>query len=487
MDQKLTLYELSQWIKRALEQSISDAVWVIAEISELKEHRNGHCYIELVEKQQNAMVARARATIWSYTYRVLKPYFETTTGQLFTQGIKVLMQVSVEYHPLYGLSLNVKDIDPAYTMGDMALRRKEIIEQLQREGIFDLNRELEMPLVPQRIAVISSATAAGYQDFMDQLANNVRSIQFETRLFEAYMQGAETVPSIIAALGQIFEQEDNFDAVAIIRGGGAITDLSSFDDYDLAFHITQFPLPVVTGIGHQKDDTIIDLVAHTRMKTPTAVAEFFIGRATEFLDRLAQMQEAVVMQARHLLEVRQEQLADFADTLQQGVKNYIDDKNRLLIKSGNRLQQSVSRYAFNKKYLLNNLKYKLVSIVTAWRSERQRELDRRAVEVRSGVHRTMIREQRQLQQTGERIRPVTARLLSRELERIGRYENTTRLLDPQQVLNRGYTLTMKGGRIVKSIDFLERDETIETRFADGQIESIITKKRRYGNKEGELQ
>jgi len=267
MVNKLTLSELNERIRDALLEAFPGMVWVIAEVSELKENRSGHCYLELVEKEGNEIVARSRATIWSYTYRMLKPYFETTTGQLFTQGIKILVQASVEYHPAYGLSLNIKDIDPTYTVGDMALQRKEIIDRLQKEGVFDMNRELNLPLVPQKIAVISSATAAGYQDFMNQLESNEYGFVFYTRLFEAFMQGAEAVPSIIRALERIFQYEDFFDAVVIIRGGGATADLSSFDNYELAINITQFPLPVITGIGHEKDDTIIDLVAHTRLKT----------------------------------------------------------------------------------------------------------------------------------------------------------------------------------------------------------------------------
>jgi len=277
MDQKLTLSELNKQIGDVLESAFPKGVWVVGEISELKENRNGHCYLELIEKQGIEIVARSRATIWSYTYRMLKPYFETSTGQLFTSGIKILVQVSVEFHAAYGLSLNIKDIDPVYTVGDMAMQRREIVDRLKTEGVFEMNKELQLPLVPQKIAVISSATAAGYQDFVNQLDNNKQGFVFYIKLFQATMQGTETAPSIMAALERIFGYDDFFDAVVIIRGGGATADLSSFDNYDLAYFVTQFPLPVITGIGHEKDDTIVDLVAHTRLKTPTAVAEFFIA------------------------------------------------------------------------------------------------------------------------------------------------------------------------------------------------------------------
>ena len=230
MDAKFTLSELNNQIKDALVGAFPTSVWVVAEISELKENRSGHCYLELVEKKGNNIVARSRATIWSYTFRILKPYFETTTGQIFNAGIKILVQVSVEYHLSFGLSLNVRDIDPTYTIGDLALQRKEIIDRLKAEGVFDMNKEIELPVVPQKIAVISSETAAGYQDFINQLENNEFGFKFYTKLFQASMQGAETVSSIIYALERIFDYEDFFDAVVIIRGGGATADLRSLDN-----------------------------------------------------------------------------------------------------------------------------------------------------------------------------------------------------------------------------------------------------------------
>ena len=476
MEQKLTLLELNQWIKDALSDAIPGTVWVVAEISELKENRNGHCYLELVEKQGNDIIARGRATIWSYTYRILKPYFETTTGRFFTHGIKVLVQVSVEYHPAYGLSLNIKDIDPAYTVGDMALQRKEIIERLQNEGVFDMNKELELPLVPQKIAVISSKTAAGYQDFINQLENNSQGIRFYTHLFEAYMQGSEAVPSIMAALDRIFEYEDFFDAVAIIRGGGATADLSSFDNYDLAFHVTQFPLPVITGIGHEKDDTIIDLVAHTRMKTPTAVAEFFISGAERFYERLTGLEEEVVHLVREALDSNKQQLEDFAENLNRFIGAFINEKNKQLIKTGNSLQQQVSRFVFNKKYELNNFKHDLHSAFSVWKAETNNNFDKKLRILKRLSNEIFIKKTAGLNQLKSLVKHQSTRFLATEKERVVKNENFIRLLNPENVLKRGYTLTLKDGRIVKSAERLQLNDEILTRFSDGQIESRITKK-----------
>jgi len=476
MEQKLTLSELNQWIKDALNTAIPGAVWLVAEISELKENRNGHCYLELVEKERADIVARARATIWSYTYRMLKPYFETSTGQSFSHGIKVLVQVSVEFHPAYGLSLNIKDIDPAYTVGDMALHRKEIIEQLKSDGVFNMNKELPLPLVPQRIAVISSKTAAGFQDFMDQLEKNSAGIKFYPRLFEAYMQGADAPSSIIAALERVFKYENFFDAVAIIRGGGAAADLSSFDNYDLAFNVTQFPLPVITGIGHEKDDTIIDLVAHTRLKTPTAVAEFFIQGAGVFYERLSEMEEEVVKLVRETIDTHREKLEDHAEKLQQVVNQFIDFKNRQLIKSGNVFQQKMNYFVFHRQVELNHLNHHLHSAVAVRKVQARNMIERQRRVIKQVTRQVFLREEAVLKQWKQHLNNGYDRIIAKEQERINRNQNAVRLLDPENVLNRGYTLTLKRGRILKSASSLKLDDEIETRFADGKVNSIITKK-----------
>jgi exodeoxyribonuclease VII large subunit len=447
----------------------------VAEISEMKENRSGHCYLELIEKEEESIVARARATIWSYTYRMLKPYFETSTGQLFTQGLKILVKVSVEYHPAYGLSLNIKDIDPAYTMGDLALQRKEIIDRLQREGVFDMNKELVLPLVPQKIAVISSGTAAGYLDFMNQLESNELGVRFYTHLFEAYMQGSEAVPSIISALERIFQHEDFFDAVAIIRGGGATADLSCFDNYELAFNITQFPLPVITGIGHEKDDTIIDMVAHTRLKTPTAVAEFFINGTEVFYDRLMQLEEEVVSLARDHVETKNRELEDLAGDFQQLTSRFIDKKINQLTATGNKLQHGVNRFAFNKKYELNNMQHDLQSAVSVWNVGKKNQLERAHRLLKQVAGETIFREMTNFDRIESRLKNGANYLLSKESERLHLNENSVRLLDPEKVLKRGYTLSMKDGKIIKSAKQISPGDEMETRFADGSVKSKITK------------
>ena len=295
----LSLYELNALVRQALERQVSATYWVQAELSDVRVNASGHCYVEFVQKSPrgNALVAKARGTIWANVFQMLKPYFEEATGQTFAPGIKVLVCVSVSFHELYGYSLMVHDIDPAYTLGDLAQRRREILRQLEEEGVLTLNKELPMPLLPQRVAVISSPTAAGYGDFRHQLEHNPRGYYFKTELFPAVMQGDAVEETVLDALDRINARLAEFDVVVIIRGGGATSDLSGFDTYMLAAACAQFPLPIITGIGHERDDTVLDAVAHTRVKTPTAAAEHLIARMDETAGRLydlaGRMQQAV--------------------------------------------------------------------------------------------------------------------------------------------------------------------------------------------------
>ncbi len=476
MDQKLTLSELNKKIGEVLAGAFPVGVWVVGEISELKENRNGHCYLELIEKQGNEIIARSRATIWSYTFRMLKPYFETTTGQLFSPGIKILVQVSVEFHPSFGLSLNIRDIDPVYTVGDMALQRNEIISRLKAEGVFDMNRELDLPLVPQKIAVISSATAAGYQDFINQLQNNQQGYKFYTKLFQATMQGVETVPTIINALERIYQYEDFFDAVVIIRGGGATADLSSFDNYDLAYHVTQFPLPVITGIGHEKDDTIIDLVAHTRLKTPTAVAEFLIAGVDRFAVKLNELETGIIQYTREILTEKQDDLEEKATSLSYIVKSYISAKNSQLGKTGTRMLYSVRHFSMLKEQQSARLKNRIFPALKVLFSVKRNEVEQKTVYLKHDIQRIFLKRRMMADQLNQRIGQLSEKMMEREKERLHFNENTLRLISPANVLKRGYTITLKEGKIIKSVEKLNVGEQIETYFSDGKSESRIIKK-----------
>ena len=295
IDSPLTLYSLNNLVRNAVADAMPSRYWVTGELSEVRETATGHCYIELVQRDEKTqeMVAKARGTIWARIYSMLRPYFLEQTGQKFAAGLKVLLQVTVSFHELYGYTLDVCDIEPAYTVGDIARQRLLVIKRLTEEGVIGLNKELEIPLLPQRIAIISSATAAGYGDFCDQLMNNRYGFVFYPHLFPAPMQGNTAEQGIIDALDRIAAHAECWDAVVIIRGGGATSDLGCFDSYDLANNCAQFPLPIITGIGHLRDESVLDIVAHTSAKTPTAVAELLIHAMLANESMLDGLQEGI--------------------------------------------------------------------------------------------------------------------------------------------------------------------------------------------------
>ena len=326
MEKALTLYELNSLVRETIEEELHQEYWVEAELSEVREVR-GHCYMQLVQydrseeggkrkRYENTPIAQASAKCWQSSWQLLRPYFEKETGQRLHAGMKVLLQVYANFHETYGFSWIVTDIDPTYTMGDMARKRQEIIRVLKEEGVFDLQKELPLPLFCQRIAVISSANAAGYGDFVNQLENNEYGFQFHTRLFPAVMQGEDVEKSVIAALEQIFRGSENtFDCVVIIRGGGATADLSGFDTLALAENVANFPIPIITGIGHERDESILDMVSHTRVKTPTAAAAFLIDHLKEVLEVLNDAQERITRYAQQKLSTLDAQLSVVAEAI----------------------------------------------------------------------------------------------------------------------------------------------------------------------------
>ena len=313
----LTLHELNSMVRDAIEMELTDEYWVQAELAECRENR-GHCYMELVQKEEdsNTPIARASAKCWKTTWMMVRPHFERETGQTLHAGMKVLLKVFPQFHEAYGFSWIVTNIDPTYTLGDLARRRQQIIAQLKQEGVFDLQRELHFPLFTKRVAVISAPTAAGYGDFCRQLEENEYGFRFEVTLFPATMQGEAVEKSIIAALNSINEQIEQFDVIVIIRGGGATSDLSGFDTLALAENVAQFPLPIITGIGHDRDESILDMVANQHVKTPTAAAALLIDHLKRVADRIADARQRIptlalhiINDSRHRIELQQNRLA----------------------------------------------------------------------------------------------------------------------------------------------------------------------------------
>lgn len=286
--EKYSLKELCDWIQEMVENDLPDRYWVCAEIASMSVR--GHCYMELVEKAENGILAaKVRATCWSNVYHLLSAYFQQETGQVLHIGLQVMLEVSVEFHAVYGLSLNVWNIDPTYTLGDLAKQRQATIQQLTEDGVMDLQKALQIPSLPRRVAVISSADAAGYGDFCDQLKHNRFGFKFHVQLYPAVVQGDTAARSVVQALNSIAALEEEWDVVIIIRGGGASTDMSCFDDYNLASHCAQFPLPIIAGIGHTRDVSVVDMVVHTSVKTPTAAAEWLIERVAEQVERVGSL------------------------------------------------------------------------------------------------------------------------------------------------------------------------------------------------------
>ena len=403
-------------------------VWVTAETSDLR--RAGHCYLELIQKNPltGEPVARARATIWRSVFARIDADFFTATGQRLDSGMKVLVQVSVNYHPSYGLSLNITDIDPVYTMGDLVRIRMEILARLKREGVIDLNRSLDWCEVPNRIAVISAPGAAGYGDFIHQLYTNDYRLRFTTRLFPALMQGAQAPAAVISALEAIAAEEDNWDCVVIIRGGGATSDLASFENYDLAANIAQFPLPVIIGIGHERDVTVLDYVANMRVKTPTAAAEWLIGRGAEAIERVDSLAAAIHQTASALLSGCREQLAYIAASLPLIPGKALDNAHK--------------------------------------------QLDRNMLMLADGTTRRIQPEMARLDRVADRIGGCVDTIFERRRTRLDSVEELLKVLSPQATLIRGYSITRFGGKAITSLAGLPSDAVIETTLADGVVNSV---------------
>lgn len=429
----LSLYELNGLVRHTLELTLDEEYWVKAEISEL--HVNRHCYMELVQKEPrgNGLLAKARAQVWMNRWVLIKPMFEQTTGRVLAAGMQVLIKVQVTFHELYGYSLNVTDLDPTYTLGDIARRRQEIIRQLQEEGVDAMNKELPLPRLLQRIAVISSATAAGYGDFCNQLSNNPRKLAFKTELFQATMQGNDVENSVIAALDRIAKRMDEWDVVVIIRGGGATSDLSGFDSLALAENVAQFPLPIITGIGHERDDTVIDLIAHTRVKTPTAAAEFLIHHQEAELDRV--------------------------EDLAARLTDSIGDK---LLTESSRLK------------LLANKIPMLFSAVKAQESIRIGQLSS-ALERKSLQY--IERCRNGLEILNQRLTLNAPLFLKREHHRIELTESKLSSARPDRILRLGFSIARINGKAIRSAENIKEGDEIETTLASGIIKSTVTWKK----------
>ena len=424
----LSLFELNGLIKKTLDEGLENSYWVIAEIGEMRVDRKGHCYMELVEKEGNFISAKARATVWSYTYRTVSAWFESITQTSLQPGLKVLINATIQFHEVYGISLNVKEIDPNFTLGERARKRQEVIQSLINEGVFDMNREIRLPEVPQRVAIVSSENAAGYGDFMNHLKNNEKHFSFFVKLFPALMQGENASKSIIEALHHIHDKVEQFDMVTIIRGGGSQLDLDCFDDYELANHIAQFPLPVVTGIGHERDETVADLVAHTKMKTPTAVADFLIS----------------------------------------GLERFDDSLNVLL----NDLHQLSSQIITDQMYRLSHLQSELKFHSNSRLNMVKMQINRLTDTYRYGILNSIESRKNNLEVTARNLKANSSEYFDRQKERLHNFDKQLMLMEPSSILKRGYTISRIKGKLLKDTK-IKSGEEISTTYHEGNVTSII--------------
>ncbi|MCH6234357.1 exodeoxyribonuclease VII large subunit [Cognataquiflexum rubidum] len=361
MQQAISLLALNQLIRETLDVHLEPSYWVVAEIGELKQAGQGHAYLDLVEKQGNQIAAKMRANIWAYSYRTIAGRFQATTGQSLRSGMKILAQVTVTFHELYGISLNIKDIDPNFTLGERARIRQEIIDRLSREGMMDLNKRFPLPTVPQKIAVISSASAAGYGDFVNQIEHNRFGYKVVHKLYQATLQGTDAAATMIGAFQkiEIDQEKEFFDVTILIRGGGAQLDLDCFDDYGLALAIAKSSIPVLTGIGHERDETIADLVSHTKMKTPTAVAEFILSGFRDFENRLNLWTKNLSRFAGQMLLQEERKTTDLENRLKNLVRFNLGKNGEKLVFFQNRIQYSYQNQIRISNLSLSNLSQNL--------------------------------------------------------------------------------------------------------------------------------
>jgi len=429
MMEHLSLYDLNIKIKDCLKVNLEESYWVVAEIGEIRVNQKGHCYLELVEKADDKIIAQNRAVIWSYTFRNLSGWFESLTGQTLKPGLKILSNVIVTYHEVYGLSLNIRDIDATYTIGERAKKRLEILKKLKEDGVLDMNKQIPLPLVPQRIAVIASSTSAGYLDFMSQLENNTLNYQFRISHYQAIMQGNEAERSIIEALLEIHREIEHYDILVIIRGGGATLDLECFDGYELASHVAQFPVPIITGIGHERDETITDMVAHTSLKTPTAVAEFLISGCRDFEGQINNLYTRIIDQVLDIFKERKGHLAYLSKHLKYITENTLKGQALGLNILGKNINNAANRR-------IQVMETALAGYIRA-------------------------------------IKLNTERYLTLQNKDLMNLAKSIELVDPKKILKRGYSITRSKGKIIKSAGDLRQGDIIESVFYDGKKESKI--------------
>lgn len=470
----LSLLELNSIVRDVVEGEVNSFYWVVAELLDVREY-NGHCFMELVQKlpDSNTPVARAKATCWRGIWQIVAPKFQHVTGQPLQTGQKVMLKVHAQFHVNYGFSWIVDDIDAAYTLGDLARRRREVVRRLKAEGVFELQKGLRLPLFAQRIAVISSATAAGYGDFCHQLDNNEYGFHFSYTLFPAVMQGEQIENSIISALNAINESSDRFDCVVIIRGGGATSDLSGFDTLALGENVANFPLPVITGIGHERDESILDMISFLSVKTPTAAAVFLIENLFDVARRIDSARQAMRQYAeRRILEERR-RLALSADRIPSLVTAACLRRKALLDSLNSRMRSAVRITLQDNRHALDSLNSRMRSVAEVFVNDRQVQLSSLIDKITSLATKTVGNGRHRIGMAAVRIPSAARSMTACRRSRLQIIEATLKGYDPVNILRRGYSITLKDGHVVKDAAMLSPGDVIETKVYKGTVRSTV--------------
>lgn len=451
----IQLSELNEQIKDALLDKFPQAIWLVAEIYSMNVNKAGHCYLELAEKAEKSkkIVAKSRGVIWAYQFNMLKTYFEQTTGQYFEAGIKVLVKAMPQFHELFGYSVIITDIEPSFTLGDLAVQRQKTIDELKETGVFELNKEQFLTDLPKSLAVISSNSAAGYGDFINQIEQNPYQYAIKIELFDALMQGNDCAQSVMNALEQIYEREEEFDAVIIIRGGGSKADLSCFDDFDLAFHVCHFPLPVLSGIGHERDESILDLVAHTSLKTPTAVADFLLSKYIHIESLLNTYKEQIERISKAKLVSETTVLSQINNSLFKIVYERIGLEKQNLAINEQALRKEIVKFNVAQDFDLQNKKSLLNNYVANYLDKAKEKID----------------------SFPEKIRQNAVIILKENTNKLQQYEKQVQLQDPNLLLKKGYSITLKNGKLLQSINDVNANDEILTILSNGKLKSSVKK------------
>lgn len=472
-----SIYKLSDLldeVQMVIRSTFDRSYWVIAEIVSVSEAKNGHLYLEVAEKDDDILQAKIRANLWSNAKRRILSEFEHITNQSLKKGMKVLLNVTIDYHIVFGMSLNILDIDPNFSLGEIERQKQATLLQLEEEGLIDFNKQHVLPHVIQSIAIISSASAAGYQDFIKQLSDNSHKYTFSTQLFQAIMQGEKAADSIIQAMNKLEDSKDNFDIVVLIRGGGSSLDLSCFDEYNLAARLAQSLFPIFTGIGHERDISIADKVAHTHLKTPTAVAESVIAHNKSFEDELDTLLETLNHYALNLVDTHKEQLGHLSRNLSYSAQQKMHKNSQGLMQQSYNYQQAVKTRLSKADFRLEKIKLILKHDLKIKLHQVDQNLDQTFDNIIKESKNFLQFHQKKTKQNINALAKYSLNNLQSNIRTIKQIEHLVHLANPKQILKKGFSITRVNGKVLRSVKDIDKKSILSTELCDGILESKIT-------------